>query len=532
MMQGTAKRNGVTFAVDEVAPATTALSETRMHEALASVIGPMESCSNYHATVALAPGCQPLLAAVYKAFSEHRPLSISPDAVWLTIAQGVAHHMLVHGERLRSRFVAHSGRLKLSFATRGWTAGSPENPWHEAFAFWAAKIREHVGAVLHDALVCDFSTSGPVEQTASRIVMMDIFERYFHYDLVGICGIPEITLEGVPADWERLSEKVEGLAPFEFDWWLEHLRPICGQFVRASQGDVDLSHWREVCKLRQAYGGDVVNGWVAKLFPYLRQFDNGPCTRRNPIFESGEGFQTRMGPLGFSRVPFTWTNEDGGERLMEAVGGLVGVAQDPESRALRPIAGWAVREVSKQDAIAAKVAREHRTFPGRRVEVSDDEWRTAMIRAISLPRDVLAFYHQTDGAELFAGTENAVRIRGEEEIERLDWGSPSEADAINDLYEGHKWHRLADFPDGGMIAVNPHPEWPEQVRKGERWKPDNFAAYCHCRPETAGVPDQNPVVALSFTELLERLLAENGRRYWLDPDFVGYGDAEEYTRRD
>ena len=48
---------------------------------------------------------QPLLAAVYAAFSQHRPLVLTPDAVWITIAQGVAHQMAIHGERLRPGFV-------------------------------------------------------------------------------------------------------------------------------------------------------------------------------------------------------------------------------------------------------------------------------------------------------------------------------------------------------------------------------------------------------------------------------------------
>ena len=41
----------------------------------------------------------------------------------------------------------------------------------------------------------------------------------------------------------------------------------------------------------------------------------------------------------------------------------------------------------------------------------------------------------------------------------------------------------------------------------------------------------NRVVALSFTELLERLLDSGGKPYWLDPKFAGYGDAELDTRR-
>jgi hypothetical protein len=41
----------------------------------------------------------------------------------------------------------------------------------------------------------------------------------------------------------------------------------------------------------------------------------------------------------------------------------------------------------------------------------------------------------------------------------------------------------------------------------------------------------NPVVALSFTELLEGLLG-SAQSYWLKPQFVSYGDAELFTRRD
>lgn len=67
----------------------------------------IESCNDCHTMVVDEARYQPLLAAVYTAFSEHRPLVLSPDAVWLTIAQGVAHHMAIHAERLRSWSVSH-----------------------------------------------------------------------------------------------------------------------------------------------------------------------------------------------------------------------------------------------------------------------------------------------------------------------------------------------------------------------------------------------------------------------------------------
>jgi hypothetical protein len=526
-MQTAAQRSGITFNVDDITPATSRLRECRMHEAVKATMGSIESCSDYHATVLDRLHYQPLLAAVYNAFSHHQPLVLTPDAVWLTIAQGVAHHMTIHSEEFRSRFVAHTGRLELAFFCEGWADGSPENPWPEAFASWTDSIRNHVGSQVYDTLVCDFSTTGPVERAASHVVMMDIFERYFHYVMYGICGIPTITLEGSPADWERLAAKAAALRVFELDWWLAHLSPICEQFVRASRGDVDLPHWQAICKLRYEYGGDIINGWVAKLFPYLRAFADGPCNRRNPIFETGEGFTTRAAPSGLSRVPFTWCDlKTSTKRRMEAIGGLVGVGQDPETFALRPMVGWAVREAEKLDVLLGRLANEHTTHPGAAVDARESR----------LPADLASFYCATDGAE-FQGMmkTETCRILPASELERLEWGRVPDYLRDNDYPNGHIWYRLAVLPDNSWLAINPAPVEPKaehglEKRIKQLIDANSFAAICHCSAATQEQPGQNPVIALSFTELLERLL-EDGKTYWQEPQFTSYGDAEEFTRR-
>jgi Domain of unknown function (DUF4419) len=531
----TTSQSAISFSVDNVIPATKQLGECRSYEWVKRMLGSdIEACCDYHGTVIKEASYQSLLAAVYLAFSQHRPLVLSPDAVWITIAQGVAHHMTVHGERLRSRFVPHQGRLDLVFECHDWVEGTPENPWFEAFASWAAQIRDHVGSEIHDSLICDFSTTGVTERAASHIVMMDVFERYFHYVLLGICGIPTVSLEGTPADWERLAEKANGLRKFELDWWLDHLLPICEQFVRASRGDVDLEHWQSICKLQEEYGGDMINGWIAKLFPYLRQFSDGPCTRRNPIFENGSGFQTLVAPPGLSRVPFTWRNaRTGSVRRMEAIGGLVGITQDPHSLALRPKVGWAVREAEKMEVLLARLSAEHQTNPPIRSEnVSDfgssPNW---------LPPDLAKFYNFTDGAKILGvAREMACQIVTAKELERLDWGWIREGLKDNHYPNGHIWYRLARLQDGSWLAINPQPEYPEELRKRyvsdpghSRW--DCLAAICHCTAATLGEPGMNPVVALSFTELLERLLQSPDRSFWLAPHFATHGDAESFTRR-
>jgi hypothetical protein len=46
------------------------------------------------------------------------------------------------------------------------------------------------------------------------VALLDCFQPYFEYRMVCICGIPEITLEGMADDWRRLRDKVEALAPY------------------------------------------------------------------------------------------------------------------------------------------------------------------------------------------------------------------------------------------------------------------------------------------------------------------------------
>lgn len=495
--------------------------------------GAVNSCSDYHSAVVEGVRFQPFLAAVYMAYSEHRPLVLSPDGVWITIAQGVAHHMAVHGERLRERFVAHQGKKTLTFECDGWVLESPENPWAEAFGSWSGQIRDHVGARTHDLLRCDFSTTGPVEQAVSDVVMMDIFQKYFHFEAVCVCGIPSVTLEGTPGDWERLCEKAKGLSVFDMDWWLEHLVPICEQFARASRGDVDLAHWRGICKLREEYGGNIINGWIAKLFPYLLEYSRGPCNQRNPIFETGEGFQTLVAPSGLSSVPFTFKNKSGEKRLMQAIGGLIGISQDAKTLALRPKAGWAICGASSTDAIMERLAAEHTVY------LAETETGIARNHFSSLgdclPPDLGRFHSEfAGGAVLFANSSvTFYRILSQARMSPLDWGE-DESGTKSLGPDFRTWHRLVDLADGSFLAINLETDRyelnPDKNTSGEA--EECFSPICHCRLSSIGKAGKNPVVAFSFSELLQRLLDSGGKVFWRETGFKAYGDADEFIRRE
>src|SRR5436853_7178683 len=43
----------------------------------------------------------------------HQHLRLTPDDIWLTIAQGVSHHINYNAEKFRSRFVNHEGKEEI-----------------------------------------------------------------------------------------------------------------------------------------------------------------------------------------------------------------------------------------------------------------------------------------------------------------------------------------------------------------------------------------------------------------------------------
>jgi hypothetical protein len=68
---------------------------------------PVEACARYHGRLVGRVAFHPFVAAVHHAFMDHRPLRLSPDAIWLLICQGVANHISASAEELRNRFVRH-----------------------------------------------------------------------------------------------------------------------------------------------------------------------------------------------------------------------------------------------------------------------------------------------------------------------------------------------------------------------------------------------------------------------------------------
>lgn len=309
----------------------------------------------------------PLIQAVHIAFSEHRPLILSPDAIWLTIAQGFGHHVQENAEALRDRIVGHSGKKELLIETDS----LDPSRWPGLISQFSSQIRECSNPVLHETLVCEFSTTTPNVKTAYEVALMDTYQCYFDYAMMCVCGIPKVTLQGTAEDWRRIRGRFEVLATYDLEWWASRMRPILDEFVAAAEGSPDRAFWQAIYKPQKAYAAELASGWIADLFPYLfgpprhsyslepsaPGLRKGAAAYRNQVLAkprvewllpsppgpmAGVGVNLKSFPSGLSRAPVKLNFPNGVTEEVELVAGFLGVSQRAEDNGLAPLLSWAV----------------------------------------------------------------------------------------------------------------------------------------------------------------------------------------------
>ena len=433
------------FAVDDVDAVRTRLPSRRLRDLTGDVL----IIGGDPDLLVLEPnGVHPLLSAVARAFAEHRPLVLSPDTVWLTIASGVAQHIRLHAEELRPRLVSHPGRKKLTVTIDG--------PMPADAASWADLVAEFsklLAAEIRDAEVfeCDFSTSTEVERTASRIVLMDAYSPYFSYWLSAVCGIPEITLTGTAGDWRKIRDRIDVIAGLGLERWCRSLAPITGQFVRAAQGDADVAFWRRIYNPADAYGGPVITGWAARLYPYLEV--DGAVSWPNHLLDlpvgeprdltstdhmgyDGPGITSDGVPATLSKVTVTIYNRVTGDTWpVELNAGLVGVTQD-EDGALRPVAGWHLTRATA--AIGIGEVTDRLLAAGLAEPAEDPRHRVLELEG---PGEVIALYDRIASATFLGGS---WRLRPVAEHSRV---------YLRDHHRGLAVAIIADLTDGRSLAA-------------------------------------------------------------------------------
>lgn len=325
-----------------------------------------EACgSNSNNIVDYYPNMNGFLKAIHLAFDEHYPLVLSPDDVWVAIAQGFSNHINAHSEELRNQFVNFEGKKYIEILRNSFIKGSPNNDWIGGFSEFSDKISQFIGDK-RDLFVSNFSTTGIIEKAASEVILMDSMKAYFDYGCKTCCGIPEITLLGTEDDWSLVINKSKQLAQFEtisdqinstigisdsfsVIKWTNSLVGVLNNFIQAFKGNIDFKFWNSLCKFNGGSGGPFVNGAVNVFFPYVLDYSTEQSTRINKESMNWEKGGYMSGPhpdnipCGLSSVPFKWIYY---EEIfpMQFLGGFVGTSQDTISKAVRPALGWGVAD--------------------------------------------------------------------------------------------------------------------------------------------------------------------------------------------
>lgn len=284
------------------------------------------------------------------AWCQHRPVVLTPDAIWLIICQQFSHIVNEKPEQYRSVLVNHEGKKELQVKSND--LFSEQADWERVIGRFTAEIDKYTNPGLATTLVADFSTTGTDERIASEVTLMNVVKPYFEYLAVYVvCGIPSITLNGTPDDWRKVLEKTRALEAFGMGWWTSELEPILQEFVKAAEGRPDYWFWKDiVCKSRpRKIKGPVCarrqpkltkfDGWFLKFFPY----DNKGKTPKKVDITQTMLPETVVVPFKYQVVALDGTVLE--ETPLELVAGIVGVLEDPDDFTMTPKIGWFVRTV-------------------------------------------------------------------------------------------------------------------------------------------------------------------------------------------
>jgi Domain of unknown function (DUF4419) len=325
-----------------------------------------------------------------------------------------------------------------------------------------------------------------------------------------VCGIPEITLLGTVADWQSIYDRVASLKQYNLGWWVDRLLPICQEFINTAQGKPDRDFWQCIYKPQSVYAAELITGWLADLFPYLRDGITKTSTVRNYLLDldrcelphptnkkdpmawfgsSNNGIALTALPLGISQVSFklihNTTNLD-----LELIAGFIGIRQNL-SGLLQPEIGWGVRDSTDGFCrLLDRIQQEHSTeLPLARSSRLPEP----------IPRELVQMLDRFDGATLYGNRDRSWHI-----LPTHGWES-----YWNDDYPGNHLccsniNPFIDLSDGRSIAFN------FNFRLQKCWfllgnKEDEFAS--------------STVIATSTIELFDRILTADGAYYFDNPGF-------------
>ena len=231
----------------------------------------------------------PILNGFYTAHTNHYPIRIKPDDIWLLIVQAFSNHVNANSERLRQYFVNFSGKKELKVEYPLSSIKEVNRKVLENFSEQINKqMKEYLGEKILDILTPNFSTTTYDSKIIGQISIMGAFKKYFDYTMMLCgCGIPYIILEGTSQDYKEIISKAKELSKYEFDWYIKKIIPHIEKMVEAKEGKVDIDYFKNMIQKKEViekvyglsgmYEGeqkfDYISGWFLNFFAYYNDAD-------------------------------------------------------------------------------------------------------------------------------------------------------------------------------------------------------------------------------------------------------------------
>lgn len=137
--------------------------------------------------------------------------------------------------------------------------------------------------------------------------------------------------------------------------------------------------------------------------------------------------------------------------------------------------------------------------------------------AFPLPQDLKFFYENYEYAILNINTSCEIRISSLSELQPTNQILYPADDVICE--------ELADDISNDWFMIASSQELSQYISIDLNEKRFGFCYDSFI--ETHATPDESPIIAKSFTELLEKLVSNKKEWFWLDSSFQSYGDAYE-----
>ena len=306
----------------------------------------------------------PLLNGFYTAHTNHYPIRIKPDDIWLLIVQAFSNHVNANSEELRNLFVNFDGKKTLTVKYPLSDISEVNRKVLEDFSEQINKqMIEYLGEKILDTLTPNFSTTTYDSTIVCKISIMGAFKKYFDYEMMLCgCGVPYIILEGTADDYKKILDKAKDLKKYNFKWYIEKIIPHIQKMIDAKEGKIDVNYFKNMIQKKeiteQRYGPsgmskydvkiDIIYGWFLNFFAYYKEVSFGGRVER---FEGEEIKVENFKKLANQMlvVPFTIKDEVHKKTyLMKYKVGFVGCDQNQKNEVF-PVQGWFVSPSTEEE---------------------------------------------------------------------------------------------------------------------------------------------------------------------------------------